>query len=131
MVVLAALLIGCAAGVSRHVVRAASVARSVRMSMSEEDPDQKFDMRTLSMREKVSTYARPPEDSELLSEAWKENDPDVNESDGLSLTGVLGGIGLLIGLLAFAQIPVGDQNVSIPANDPSKVPITNFVKILD
>ena len=83
------------------------------------------------MREKVSTYARPPEDSELLSEAWKENDPDVNESDGLSLTGVLGGIGLLIGLLAFAQIPVGDQNVSIPANDPSKVPITNFVKILD
>ena len=32
-------------------------------------------------------------------------------------------------LIAFAFVPTGKQDVGIPANDPTKVPITNFVKI--
>ena len=35
------------------------------------DPEKQFDGATLSSRDKVSAYNRPPEDSALLSERWK------------------------------------------------------------
>ena len=38
---------------------------------------------------------------------------------------------LAVGLVAFSFVPVGEQTVGIPANDPTKVPVTNFVKVLD
>ena len=38
---------------------------------------------------------------------------------------------LAVALAAFSQVPLGKQDVSIPANDPSRVPVTNFVKVLD
>ena len=35
------------------------------------DPEKQFDGATLSSRDKVSAYNRPPEDSALLSERWR------------------------------------------------------------
>ena len=35
------------------------------------DPEKQFDGATLSSRDKVSAYNRPPEDSALLSERWE------------------------------------------------------------
>ena len=118
------------------------------------DPEKQFDGATLSSRDKVSAYNRPPEDSALLSErwkaAWKSNFGRArhrrNRAHHSISTQVEGGRarrgrrpgarGRLQGrgagaLAAFSQVPLGKQDVSIPANDPSRVPVTNFVKVLD
>jgi len=93
------------------------------------DPEKQFDGATLSSRDKVSAYNRPPEDSALLSERWKEDEPDAAGGPGLGAA--LKGAALAVALAAFSQVPLGKQDVSIPANDPSRVPVTNFVKVLD
>merc|ERR1719482_2324431 len=89
----------------------------------QDDPEKQFDMRTLSMRDKVSAYNRPPEDSALLSEAWKESEADAAGGPGLGAA--LKGAALAVALAAFSQVPLGKQDVSIPANDPSRVPVTS------
>ena len=93
------------------------------------DPEKQFDGATLSSRDKVSAYNRPPEDSALLSERWKEDEADAAGGPGLGAA--LKGAALAVALAAFSQVPLGKQDVSIPANDPSRVPVTNFVKVLD
>ena len=50
---------------------------------------------------------------------------------GPGLGAALKGAALAVALAAFSQVPLGKQDVSIPANDPSRVPVTNFVKVLD
>ena len=86
------------------------------------------------MRDRVSAYNRPPEDSALLSEGWKEAEAAAEATDdgpglGAALANVGKALALVALLAAFSQVPLGKQDVSIPANDPTKVPITNFVKI--
>ena len=93
------------------------------------DPEKQFYGATLSSRDKVSAYNRPPEDSALLSERWKEDEADAAGGPGLGAA--LKGAALAVALAAFSQVPLGKQDVSIPANDPSRVPVTNFVKVLD
>ena len=58
--------------------RAAARAVTVRSAFGKKQPaptqeeeETKFDLGTLSMRDKVSAYNRPAEDSALLSESWK------------------------------------------------------------
>lgn len=121
--------------------RAAARGAMVRSAFGEKQPaptpeeeETKFDLGTLSMRDKVSAYNRPAEDSALLSESWKTKEApgDVEGGDTIGLPfGLLGGLGLAVGLVAFSFVPVGEQTVGIPANDPTKVPVTNFVKVLD
>ena len=60
---------------------------------------------------------------------WKEDEPDAAGGPGLGAA--LKGAALAVALAAFSQVPLGKQDVSIPANDPSRVPVTNFVKVLD
>ena len=50
---------------------------------------------------------------------------------GPGLGAAFKGAALAVALAAFSQVPLGKQDVSIPANDPSRVPVTNFVKVLD
>ena len=50
---------------------------------------------------------------------------------GPGLGAALKGAALAVALAAFSQVPLGKQDVSIPANDPSRVPVSNFVKVLD
>jgi len=92
-----------------------------------------FDARTLSYRDKVSNYNRPDDDSGLLSERWKEAEGADAAADGGGggFGGALKAVALVVALAAFSQVPLGDPSVSIPANDPTRVPVTNFVKILD
>ena len=104
------------------------VARGPRL-YAEGDDEKQFDPRTLASRDKVSAYNRPAEDSALLSEAWKESEPD--EGGGPGLGAVLRGVAVAALLAAFAMVPLGKQDVSIPANDPTRVPVTNFVKVQD
>ena len=132
-------LVACAVAVS-SAFRPPAAARGcvawrlpAKQQESGDDDEKKFDMGTLSMRDKVSAYNRPAEDSALLSEAWKaREDPEEQEQPSLGLPfGALGGVGLVLFLAAFSFVPVGDQGVGIPSNDPTKVPVTNFVKIVD
>ena len=55
----------------------------------------------------------------------------VDAAGGPGLGAALKGAALAVALAAFSQVPLGKQDVSIPANDPSRVPVTNFVKVLD
>ena len=69
-----------------------------------------FDFSTLSSRKKVAvTQQAAP--SELLSEAWKEDDTDQAGSPIISI--VQADVGLLVaaGLFAFAQVPVGQSGL--------------------
>ena len=119
-------------GHAPHTVRSAFGKKQPAPTQEEEET--KFDLGTLSMRDKVSAYNRPAEDSALLSESWKTKEApgDVEEGETIGLPfGLLGGLGLAVGLVAFSFVPVGEQTVGIPANDPTKVPVTNFVKVLD
>ncbi|KAH8043605.1 hypothetical protein JL722_15118 [Aureococcus anophagefferens] len=71
------------------------------------------------------------EDSAAL-QSWKTKEApgDVDEGDTIGLPfGLLGGLGLAVGLVAFSFVPVGEQTVGIP-DDPTKVPVTG-VKVLD
>ena len=60
---------------------------------------------------------------------WKEDEPAAAGGPGLGAA--FKGAALAVALAAFSQVPLGKQDVSIPANDPSRVPVTNFVKVLD
>ena len=60
---------------------------------------------------------------------WKEDEPGAAGGPGLGAA--FKGAALAVALAAFSQVPLGKQDVSIPANDPSRVPVTNFVKVLD
>lgn len=70
--------------------------------------DDSFDMN--AYRKRVANIKEPPP-GEFLSEAWKES---VEEQPGLSDTlKTLGiGIGIVLALLAFSQIPIGDEGLT-------------------
>ena len=122
--------------------RASPVVRAVGRRAAEDDDGgaddgaddgaASFDVRTLSYRDKVARYNRPPEDSGLLSERWKEAETEAAAGDGGGGGGPVGGLAKAAGLAAlaaFALVPVGDQTVGIPANDATRVPVTNFKRV--
>ena len=65
-----------------------------------------FDFATLTSRKKVAVVKSETPD-EFLSEAWKEQDA---EQAGINIGSILAGIALVIGFIAFAQVPIG-QNI--------------------
>ena len=71
-------------------------------------PDDGFDMN--AYRKRVANIKEPPP-GEFLSEAWKES---VEEQPGLGDTlKTLGiGAGIVLALLAFSQIPIGDEGLT-------------------
>eukprot|EP00563_Minutocellus_polymorphus_P020537 CAMPEP_0197717482 /NCGR_PEP_ID=MMETSP1434-20131217/1995_1 /TAXON_ID=265543 /ORGANISM="Minutocellus polymorphus, Strain CCMP3303" /LENGTH=147 /DNA_ID=CAMNT_0043302011 /DNA_START=174 /DNA_END=617 /DNA_ORIENTATION=+ len=71
-------------------------------------PEDGFDMNTY--RKRVANIKEPPP-GEFLSEAWKES---VEEQAGLGNTlKTLGiGFGIVLALVAFSQIPVGDEGLA-------------------
>ncbi|KAL3918813.1 MAG: hypothetical protein SGARI_007359, partial [Bacillariaceae sp.] len=46
----------------------------------------------------------------FLSEGWKEK--ETAESGGGGLTGIIGAVALVLGLLAFSQVPIGQEDLS-------------------
>lgn len=70
--------------------------------------DDSFDMN--AYRKRVANIKEPPP-GEFLSEAWKES---VEEQPGLSDTlKTLGiGLGIVLALVAFSQIPIGDEGLT-------------------
>jgi len=72
-----------------------------------EDEDGSFDFATLSSRKKVAAVKSQAPD-ELLSEAWKEAEEDGE--GGIGLVQILGGVVAAVALIAFSQVPIG-QNV--------------------
>ena len=70
--------------------------------------DDSFDMN--AYRKRVANIKEPPP-GEFLSEAWKES---VEEQPGLGDTlKTLGiGLGVVLALLAFSQIPIGDEGLT-------------------
>ena len=71
---------------------------------------QGFDAATLSMRKKVATeQGAAPE--ELLSEAWKESED--GDGAGFPLVQAAGAIALAIGLVAFSQVPIGQDTTDL------------------
>ena len=70
--------------------------------------DDSFDMN--AYRKRVANIKEPPP-GEFLSEAWKES---VEEQPGLGDTlKTLGiGVGVVLALLAFSQIPIGDEGLT-------------------
>lgn len=94
-----------------------SVAAAASTSALEEDeelppdtmaPDDGFDMN--AYRKRVANIKEPPP-GEFLSEAWKES---VEEQPGLTDTlKTLGiGAGIILALVAFSQIPIGDEGLA-------------------
>ena len=71
-----------------------------------------FDFATLSSRKKVASI-KTAAPSELLSEAWKEEEPSdsSNGAGGLPIVQIAGAAVVAVALLAFSQVPVGSQNV--------------------
>mmetsp|Transcript_22489 Transcript_22489/g.48834 ORF Transcript_22489/g.48834 Transcript_22489/m.48834 type:complete len:186 (+) Transcript_22489:121-678(+) len=71
-------------------------------------PDDSFDMNVY--RKRVANIKEPPP-GEFLSEAWKES---VEEQPGVGDTlKTLGlGLGIVLALVAFSQIPVGDEGLA-------------------
>lgn len=71
-------------------------------------PDDGFDMN--AYRKRVANIKEPPP-GEFLSEAWKES---VEEQPGVGDTlKTLGlGLGIVLALVAFSQIPVGDEGLT-------------------
>ena len=76
------------------------------VSITAADVDTAFDFATLSSRKKVAVVKSETPD-EFLSEAWKEQDA---EQAGINIGSILAGIALVIGFIAFAQVPIG-QNI--------------------
>mmetsp|Transcript_26995 Transcript_26995/g.84449 ORF Transcript_26995/g.84449 Transcript_26995/m.84449 type:complete len:199 (+) Transcript_26995:82-678(+) len=70
------------------------------------DLDEGFDFNTLSSRKKVAAVKAPPP-PEFLSESWKEE--EAGEGGGLGLVNLAGGAALVLGLIAFSQVPVGSN----------------------
>ena len=73
-----------------------------------------FDMTTLSMRKKVAVSGAPEVASELLSESWKEQDAAPGgggDGGGLPIAQIAGGLLFAVALFAFAQVPVGQENL--------------------
>ena len=77
------------------------------VSTAAADADTAFDFATLSSRKKVAVVKSATPD-EFLSEAWKEQDAEL--AVGINLGSILAGIALVIGFIAFAQVPIG-QNI--------------------
>ena len=77
------------------------------VSTAAADADTAFDFATLSSRKKVAVVKSETPD-EFLSEAWKEQ--DAEQAVGINLGSILAGIALVIGFIAFAQVPIG-QNI--------------------
>jgi hypothetical protein len=89
----------------RQIGNSASGSKSV-VSTTAADVDTAFDFATLSSRKKVAVVKSETPD-EFLSEAWKEQDA---EQAGINIGSILAGIALVIGFIAFAQVPIG-QNI--------------------
>jgi hypothetical protein len=89
----------------RQIGNSASESKSV-VSITAADVDTAFDFATLSSRKKVAVVKSETPD-EFLSEAWKEQDA---EQAGINIGSILAGIALVIGFIAFAQVPIG-QNI--------------------
>jgi hypothetical protein len=73
------------------------------------DDNAGFDFATLSSRKKVAA-TRTSAPNELLSESWKEAD-SAGEGGGLPVLQIVGALAVAIGLIAFAQVPIGEQNL--------------------
>jgi len=82
-----------------------TVAEAVGIS---EEPAEGFDLATLSSRKKVAAV-KTAAPAELLSEAWKEEEMDA-AGEGTNVVQIVGGLALAIGLVAFSQVPIG-QNI--------------------
>lgn len=87
-----------------------------------------FDAATLSMRKKVAIeQGAAPE--ELLSEAWKEQG-DVAKDEGIQLPfGVIGGALALAGLIAFSQVPIGQDTVQEVTYGGKATPVETAAQI--
>ena len=71
-------------------------------------PDDGFDMN--SYRKRVANIKEPPP-GEFLSEAWKEYVADQpGLGDTLKTLGI--GAGIILALVAFSQIPIGDEGLA-------------------
>ena len=87
----------------------ASAAEMAANAEAMEEVSDGFDFATLSSRKKVATI-KTAAPSELLSEAWKEDDSD-SDGEGLPIVQIVGAGILAVALIAFSQIPVGSSNV--------------------
>ena len=79
-------------------------------------------------------HTHPPTHTLTHADLSADSDSEEDEPDaagGPGLGAAFKGAALAVALAAFSQVPLGKQDVSIPANDPSRVPVTNFVKVLD
>lgn len=71
-------------------------------------PDDRFDMN--AYRKRVANIKEPPP-GEFLSEAWKESVEDQpGLGDTLKTLGI--GAGIILALVAFSQIPIGDEGLA-------------------
>ena len=71
-------------------------------------PDDGFDMN--AYRKRVANIKEPPP-GEFLSEAWKESVEDQpGLGDTLKTLGI--GAGIILALVAFSQIPIGDEGLA-------------------
>ena len=69
-----------------------------------------FDLTTMSNRKKVASVQGPAPE-ELLSEAWKESED--GDGAGFPLVQAAGAIALAIGLVAFSQVPIGQDTTDL------------------
>ena len=68
-----------------------------------------FDVTTMSSRKKVASMQGPAPE-ELLSEAWKESEAG---SGGIPIVQAAGAVAVAIGLVAFSQVPIGQETTDL------------------
>ena len=86
---------------------ASAAARADAPPMAEVKPG--FDVSTLSSRKKVAAeQVGAPE--ELLSEAWKEEE---TPAAGINLSTIGTAVGLVLALVRFAQVPIGQDTLDL------------------
>lgn len=94
-----------------EAAQAAAAASAAAAEAAVEAPGG-FDLATMSMRKKVAAV-KTPAPEELLSESWKAGEVDDGSegSGSLGLVQIAGGAALALAVLAFSQVPVGQQNL--------------------